>query len=498
MGAQVMAREGARLDMVLANLRELAGELRHSFDARYLALALVVPAFEVFRRISFTLPLAVAGASSPDACVAACALGFLTAAVCALGRGVRGRQWQARRTALAAAALAVVTALAMAPAALGTPPALAGILGVGGYGAAGAALCLLVLGWVSVLAACEPRAALVHVGCALVLSSLAMPLVIAIQGAPDLLALLACCLVVCAGVLAWIGGREASRGKEAAPSAGAQTYVPVDPTEAPALRELARDGLGGSAVGLALTLFSWGVMAVPPMPYLHDHKWWVYLAGFGISLVVIGALVYALRKDAGFRAMRQKTFFLLPVFAVFLSYFSFIRMLDASGVLKDLLSVGYNMSVAGFFTLFVASAAARVREKGLSAECAAGPGLVACTLFYGLGVALFEAYGNNAMYFQIVFTTLYIVGLAFISTRQASLNDDSRLAERCGAVASRAELSGREAEILQLVVAGYSVARIAEELTISPETVRTHKKRVYAKLDVHSHDELMRRVRSGR
>lgn len=495
-----MAREGARLDMVLANLRELAGELQRSFDARYLALALTVPAFEVFRRISFTLPLAVAGASSPGACVAACALGFLAAAACALGRGIRGRQWQARRTALAAAALAVVAALAMAPAALGALPALAGILGVGGYGAAGAALCLLVLGWVSVLAACEPRATLVHVGCALVLGSLAMPLVIAIQEAPGLLALLACCLVVCAGALAGIGGYVRPRGKEETPSVGVQTSVPVlgDPAEAPTLRELARSGLGGAAVGLTLTMFSWGVIAIPPMQYLYDHKWWVLLAGSSISLVVIGALVYALRKDAGFRATRQKTFFLLPVFAVFLSYFSFIRMLDARGVLKDLLSVGYNISVAGFFTLFVASVAARVREKGLSAECAAGPGLVACTLFYGLGVALFEAYGNNAMYFQIVFTTLYIVGLAFISTRQASLNDDSRLAERCGAVASRAELSGREAEILQLVVAGYSVARIAEELTISPGTVRTHKKRIYAKLDVHSHDELMRRVRSGR
>ena len=52
--------------------------------------------------------------------------------------------------------------------------------------------------------------------------------------------------------------------------------------------------------------------------------------------------------------------------------------------------------------------------------------------------------------------------------------------------------------MLRLTVAGYSPVRIAEELTISPETVRTHKKRIYAKLEVHSHDELMRLVRTGK
>ena len=101
------------------------------------------------------------------------------------------------------------------------------------------------------------------------------------------------------------------------------------------------------------------------------------------------------------------------------------------------------------------------------------------------------------MYFQVVLTTLYILGLALISTRRASLGDDSRLGKNCLELAARHDLSQRETEVLQLTVSGYSVARIAEKFSISPETVRTHKKRVYAKLDVHSHEELMRLVRSG-
>ena len=191
-------------------------------------------------------------------------------------------------------------------------------------------------------------------------------------------------------------------------------------------------------------------------------------------------------------------FFLLPVFAVFMSYFSFIRMLDAGGGLKNFLSVGYNMSMAGFFTLFAVSAAAQSKEKGLDIRTVAAPTLIACTLSYSLGAVLYAIYGNTAMYFQIVFTTLYILGLAFISSRRASLNDDSRLEERCVATGRKFGLSQREDEVLRLTVAGYSPVRIAEELTISPETVRTHKKRIYAKLEVHSHDELMRLVRTGK
>lgn len=208
--------------------------------------------------------------------------------------------------------------------------------------------------------------------------------------------------------------------------------------------------------------------------------------------------MYALRDGARYSAMRQKMFFLLPVFAVFMSYFSFIRMLDAEGGLKNFLSVGYNMSMAGFFTLFAVSAAAQNKEKGLDIRTVAAPALIACTLSYSLGATLYTIYGNTAMYFQIVFATLYILGLAFISSRRASLNDDSRLEERCVTTGRKFGLSQREDEVLHLTVAGYSPVRIAEELTISPETVRTHKKRIYAKLEVHSHDELMRLVRTGK
>ena len=485
-------------DTIIANVRSLVGALRADLDARYLAMAFLVPVFEVFRRVSFSLPLALADAASPYACVACVALGFLLAAVVAFVRGAHARPLPPVRPTAGAMALAAGAALAMLPAVLGAPPACAGILGAAGYALLGACLALLVIGWVGALTAAGALAGLLHTAGALMLGGLAMSLVIAAESAPVLWAMLFGCLLASAGVLAWICARPRAPHAAARPQAGVPGGAEGAGADMPPVRQLMRQGLDAPALGLALTMFSWGVMAVPPMPYLNDHKWWVYVVGEAIALVVICVLVYALRNGSRYGELRQKMFFLLPVFAVFLSYFSFIRMLDADGGLKDFLSVGFNMSVPGFFALFLASAAARCREKGISAECAAAPGLVACTLLYALGAALFEVFGNAAMYFQIVFTTLYILGLAFIATRQASLNDESRLEARCGGVAARCGLSQREAEVLRLVVAGYSVARIAEELTISPETVRTHKKRIYAKLDVHAHDELIRRVRTGR
>lgn len=49
-----------------------------------------------------------------------------------------------------------------------------------------------------------------------------------------------------------------------------------------------------------------------------------------------------------------------------------------------------------------------------------------------------------------------------------------------------ATLSKREAEILELVVKGYSYKMIANEIFISLETVRSHIKKIYRKLQVNS------------
>lgn len=53
-------------------------------------------------------------------------------------------------------------------------------------------------------------------------------------------------------------------------------------------------------------------------------------------------------------------------------------------------------------------------------------------------------------------------------------------------------LSQREVEILRMLAAGHAYKQIADELTISINTIRTHIKRIYEKLHVHSRGEAVR------
>lgn len=52
-------------------------------------------------------------------------------------------------------------------------------------------------------------------------------------------------------------------------------------------------------------------------------------------------------------------------------------------------------------------------------------------------------------------------------------------------------LTAREAEVMELIARGHSVARIAESLVVSENTIRTHSKHLYTKLGIHKKQELV-------
>lgn len=66
-----------------------------------------------------------------------------------------------------------------------------------------------------------------------------------------------------------------------------------------------------------------------------------------------------------------------------------------------------------------------------------------------------------------------------------------RISKQCAALQRHYRLSAREAEVMELLARGNSVAFIAEELVVSENTVRTHSRRIYSKLDVHKKQELL-------
>lgn len=67
----------------------------------------------------------------------------------------------------------------------------------------------------------------------------------------------------------------------------------------------------------------------------------------------------------------------------------------------------------------------------------------------------------------------------------------SPVADRCAAIGTAAALTDREQEIFEYLARGRNVRFIQDELTVSYNTVKTHVSHIYAKLDVHSHQELI-------
>lgn len=66
-----------------------------------------------------------------------------------------------------------------------------------------------------------------------------------------------------------------------------------------------------------------------------------------------------------------------------------------------------------------------------------------------------------------------------------------RISKQCFALKDLHGLSSRETEVMELIARGNSMAAIAERLFISENTVRTHSKHIYAKLNIHKRQDLL-------
>ena len=81
---------------------------------------------------------------------------------------------------------------------------------------------------------------------------------------------------------------------------------------------------------------------------------------------------------------------------------------------------------------------------------------------------------------------------AELSGERASAPEDHRsIDERCDAVGAAHGLTPRELEVMKMLCKGRTKSYIAETLYLTENTVRSHSKHLYTKLDVHSKQELM-------
>lgn len=85
----------------------------------------------------------------------------------------------------------------------------------------------------------------------------------------------------------------------------------------------------------------------------------------------------------------------------------------------------------------------------------------------------------------------YFVGLTSKQFQTKTSEERTTEEEHLEAFSKAFRLTKRETEVMVLLVQGRSVNRIAEQLVVSPNTVKTHRNRLYAKLDVHDRQELL-------
>ena len=70
------------------------------------------------------------------------------------------------------------------------------------------------------------------------------------------------------------------------------------------------------------------------------------------------------------------------------------------------------------------------------------------------------------------------------------------IGQRVALLAREHKLTPRETEVFGLLAHGRSIPYVREALIISRDTAATHAKHIYAKLDVHSRQELIDLVMS--
>lgn len=124
-----------------------------------------------------------------------------------------------------------------------------------------------------------------------------------------------------------------------------------------------------------------------------------------------------------------------------------------------------------------------------------------CAAAMGAGMLVFQALGHQAQVVSLCILALFLAVMVFATIRdgmqrqsQESQSAHEHLESVCAQIAETYALSPRETEILEYLARGRGSKYIADKLCISSETVRTHSKRIYDKMDVHTKEELLDRI----
>lgn len=242
--------------------------------------------------------------------------------------------------------------------------------------------------------------------------------------------------------------------------------------------------------------------------------------GFDAGLMVaIAAIACALLLAACSHGISVSS--LAPIVGVFSASGLLVLSMAPSGIVHtagEAMALVFTLASACMLCCLFARTAGDMRERP-SLFWGVQVAVLLCTAAgTGVGLAIPQLAGAGAPTIPLAIcllatycTLVYLVlfqrlwnGSKRASTEQAENADDETraiidihaaasvaVAARCADLAEACSLTRREHEVLELVARGWTVDMVARQLVVSPSTVRTHLKHLYAKVGVHSRTELL-------
>lgn len=266
----------------------------------------------------------------------------------------------------------------------------------------------------------------------------------------------------------------------------------------------ARTALGrywGALFGLAFNFFTMGLTFWPSTAGVSSNE--SVLVKPGAYAMVLAVVVVAHLAHRRFGSPHeyessgdQLVLVMLPVATAIVLVSPFIDS-TLAGVPFVVVNLLPYAGIAALNVLGLAAVARMAQVTARPVFSVFGWTVLACTASMGLGMALFQLLGQGAQMVSLCVLTLYLVAMLIASIRQTyHLQAERQTAQfgverACGRIAERYALSPRETEILAFLAHGRGAPYIGDKLCISPETVRTHTKRIYGKCGVHTKEELL-------
>ncbi len=344
------------------------------------------------------------------------------------------------------------------------------------------------------------------------LGGMAIAMVADLLPSPVGFALYAACLAGSACCFAYAARR---REGEASAAASASTSAAASPASAPAGKALSRRDfldvfLVSGICTFALSIV-YGIVDTAAMGGSFSPEVSLLISQFGgIAAAIVFLLYFGTRSNPSPSLLFNVVFGILATGILFLPFLSG----DYAVSLNILAAAGWKLVMLSLFFLVVVTYAHD--GKRLLVGISLAYALPRLGLFIGQNIALFLGIGSTADFVRMTAVTFFLLYLVLMviwmvnsherkkAVAQARVADEllDRMAHeqqdvrraRCDALADEHGLTNREKDILYLLAQGRDLAFICETLFLSKNTVKSYQKTIYAKLDVHSKQEIIDRT----